>query len=80
MNSITGGRKLGSLNKATLDVKEILARLYTEEVQDSVLPRASKVTRFRFTIDASFSSGYKDKTTCPVTAARHGDGKLAFEP
>jgi hypothetical protein len=30
----TGGRKLGSLNKATLGVKEILARVYTEQVQE----------------------------------------------
>jgi hypothetical protein len=30
----TGGRKPGSLNKATLGVKEILARVYTDEVQE----------------------------------------------
>ena len=30
----TGGRKPGSLNKATVGVKEILARVYTDEVQE----------------------------------------------
>jgi hypothetical protein len=30
----TGGRKPGSLNKATLGVKEILARVYTEQVHE----------------------------------------------
>jgi hypothetical protein len=30
----TGGRKPGSLNKAALGVKEILARVYTEQVQE----------------------------------------------
>ena len=30
----TGGRKPGSLNKATLGAKEILARVYTEQVQE----------------------------------------------
>jgi hypothetical protein len=31
----TGGRKPGSLNKATLEVKEILARVFTDEVEEA---------------------------------------------
>jgi hypothetical protein len=30
----TGGRKPGVLNKATLEIKEILARVYTDEIQE----------------------------------------------
>jgi hypothetical protein len=30
----TGGRKPGVLNKATLEIKEILGRVYTDEVQE----------------------------------------------
>jgi hypothetical protein len=30
----TGGRKPGVLNKVTLEIKEILARVYTDEIQE----------------------------------------------